>query len=201
MFVILSSNLLSIIEDTLKVQCLSKCKMHCLLWRKYLDENEKGWACTEKHTHIWTQTQTCALQCPWSITFTEGCPWQRQFMSMILTWTRMNLFSSHLPLGQNACSLDATMKFTMQKVFWGFPPKKLGIHKKRRGNPHEMLWKDLSSTSLIIKAYGLLLQGTWAWWVARIEIFNLAENFNPGWRSWMFSIFGFLGNLRLQFAL
>ena len=53
MFVILSSNLLSIIEDTLKVQCLSKCKMHCLLWRKYLDENEKSWACAEKHTHIY----------------------------------------------------------------------------------------------------------------------------------------------------
>ena len=56
MFVILSSNLLSIIEDTLKVQCLSKCKMHCFLWRKYLDENEKGWACAEKHTYIiWIQ--------------------------------------------------------------------------------------------------------------------------------------------------
>ena len=54
-----SSNLLSIIEDTLKVQCLSKCKMHCLLWRKYLDENEKGWACAEKHTYMDTDTDMC----------------------------------------------------------------------------------------------------------------------------------------------
>ena len=59
MFVILSSNLLSIIENTLKIQCLSKCKMHCFLWRKYLDENEKGWACAEKRTYMDTDTGMC----------------------------------------------------------------------------------------------------------------------------------------------
>ena len=40
-------------------------------------------------------------------------------MSMILTWARMTLFSSHLPLGQNACSLDAAMKFARGK----WPPR------------------------------------------------------------------------------
>ena len=33
--------------------------MHCLLWRKHLDENEKGWACAEKRTYMDTYTDMC----------------------------------------------------------------------------------------------------------------------------------------------
>ena len=36
---------------TLKAQCSSKSKMHCLFLRKYLDESAKGWACAQMHRH------------------------------------------------------------------------------------------------------------------------------------------------------
>ena len=110
-------------------KCLSSCQIICCLSLKTPKKSnvyphvrciapswENLWMRVQrvghvhKYTHIWTKTQACALQCPWSIALTDGCPWQKQFTSMILTWTRMNHFSCHLPLGQNACSLDATMK-------------------------------------------------------------------------------------------
>ena len=99
MFVILSSNLFSFIEDILKIQCLSKCKMHCLLWRKLLDENKKGWAYAE-NTHIYIYMDTDTDMC---ITMSmikyihRGMPLTEAIHEYDSDMNQNELFSSHLP--------------------------------------------------------------------------------------------------------
>ena len=62
--------------------------------------------------HIWTQTQTCALQCPINWIY-RGMPLTEAIHKYDSGMSQTEPFSSHLPLGQNACSLVATMKFIM----------------------------------------------------------------------------------------
>ena len=88
MFVVLSSNMLSIIKDTLKVQCLSKCKMHCLLWRNiWMRMRRAGHVQKNTHTHIYMDTDT----------------------DMCITMSMMNYIHRGLPLTEAIHEYDSDM--------------------------------------------------------------------------------------------
>ena len=82
--------------------------MHCLFLTKFLDECAKGWTCAK--IHVDTDTGMCSTMSMINGTY-RGIPLTEAIHEYVSDMNLNEPFSRHFPLGQNACSLNATMKF------------------------------------------------------------------------------------------